>query len=185
MISLLFAATLTMQQGPITTPIEPPKPVVTKRVPPATGGGRSTKAGAGRGGGAKVASGRGGASQGRRESNAPPKVFQLTPAPVDNPPGIGEAVKTGDIVTIHFLVKKKGGQDVADSRKRGLPYSFKIGQPGNDPLLDLVVKGMKPGAVRTQTVVASDAYGAGGAPPVIGPKDTLIVTITLIGRGAK
>jgi FKBP-type peptidyl-prolyl cis-trans isomerase len=103
----------------------------------------------------------------------------------DKPAGSGPPSKKGDIVTIQFLVTKKGGPDLADSKKRGLPYTFRIGDAGNDPLLDLVVKGMKIGAVRTATVLGKDAYGPGGAPPVISANDTLIVTITLLRRGDK
>jgi FKBP-type peptidyl-prolyl cis-trans isomerase len=103
----------------------------------------------------------------------------------DNPSGYGSPSKKGDIVTIQFLVKRKGGPDLADSKKRGLPYTFKLGEPGNDPLLDLVVKGMKIGAVRTTTLQGKDAYGAAGAPPLINADDTLIVTITLLRRGDK
>jgi FKBP-type peptidyl-prolyl cis-trans isomerase len=118
-----------------------------------------------------------------------PKIV-LPPQPTgpkfaDNPKGYGNPSQSGDVVTIQFLVKRKNGPDLADSKKRGLPYTFKIGEPGNDPLLDLVVKGMKVGAVRTATVRAVDAYGSEGAPPLIAGTDTLVVVITLLRRGDK
>jgi FKBP-type peptidyl-prolyl cis-trans isomerase len=161
MVLILFAATLALQKGAPTTPVVPPatklKPVVSKPRP----------------------------HKKKVVIEKPSPVVQVRPFVVDKPAGSGEPVKAGEIVTIQFLVKKLSGEDVADSKKRGLPYTFKIGAPGNDRLLDLVVTGMKPGGVRTQTVAAKDAYGPKGAPPVIAPTDTLIVTITLIGRGSK
>lgn len=120
------------------------------------------------------------------EQKAPvqePKDSQ--PKFLDKPAGSGIPVTTGDLVTVQFVVKKQGGESVADSKKRGLPYSFKLGAPGNDPLLELVVKGMKVGAIRTGSVPAKLAYGTAGAPPAISPKDTLIVTVTLLRRGAQ
>lgn len=155
MISVLLACTIAFQKGPPTTPIESPP----KHKKPA-----NQKP-------AKV----------KEKPTAPPVVPQY----VDKPTGYGDPVKDGDIVVIQFLVKKHGGETVADSKKRGLPYSMKIGEAGNDPLLDMVVKGMKVGAVRTGTVKAKDAYGPAGAPPIVSAADLLDITITLLRRGNK
>ncbi|HWA82347.1 MAG TPA: FKBP-type peptidyl-prolyl cis-trans isomerase [Fimbriimonadaceae bacterium] len=162
MISVLLACTIAFQAGSPTTPVKPPaKPkehqAPRHRVEPPR----------------------------PRQHAAPPKPAEQKPKPpyVDKPTGYGSPVAVGDTVTIHFLVKKQTGEEVANSKKRGLPYTFKIGAAGNDPLLDLVVKGMKVGAVRTYTISAKDAYGPGGAPPVISPKDMLVATVTLLRRG--
>jgi len=110
-----------------------------------------------------------------------PKPTQVEEPPfVDNPTGTGEPAKDGAIVEIQFAVTKATGERLADSQKRGLPYTFKLGEPGNDPLLDRVVRGMRVGGVRTGTVSAADAYGPEGMPPLIKPDDSLVVTITLL-----
>ncbi|HTQ08719.1 MAG TPA: FKBP-type peptidyl-prolyl cis-trans isomerase [Fimbriimonadaceae bacterium] len=103
----------------------------------------------------------------------------------DGPAGSGEPVTDGEIVVIQFLVEKSTGERIADSQKRGLPYTFKIGETGNDPLLDRVVKGMRVGGVRTGTVSAKDAYGPEGMPPLIKPDDSLVVKIALLRREEK
>lgn len=156
MISVLLACTIRFQNGPPTTPVSPPKHVVHHSKP----------------------------KQETPKKPANPKPAEQLPY-VDKPTGYGSPVQAGDIVTIQFVVKKKTGEDVANSKKRGLPYTFKIGAAGNDPLLDLVVTGMKVGAVRTYTVSAAEVYGSTGAPPVIAPKDILIATVTLLRRGTK
>jgi FKBP-type peptidyl-prolyl cis-trans isomerase len=103
----------------------------------------------------------------------------------DDPLGSGPAAKAGDVVTVEYLVKRPDGSTVSDSKRLGFPYTFKLGEPGNDPLFDLVVSGMKTGGTRRTTVSAAEIYGEQGAPPVVGPKDTLVVIVTLLRRGDK
>lgn len=114
-----------------------------------------------------------------KNQDAQPPVFK------DEPAGTGAPVKAGETVVVHFRITRRSGDEIADSKKRGLPYVVKIGAPGNDPLLDLVLKGMKPGGVRSTTIAAKTVYGPGGAPPIILPNDTLLVTVTLLRRGDK
>lgn len=108
------------------------------------------------------------------------------PAPftfVDKPAGWGKAVAKGDLVTIQFVVAGKGGREIANSKKRGLPYRFRIGMKDADPVLNLVTLGMKPRAVRTATVLARVAYGPSGIPGMIPPNEKLHVVIELLRRG--
>ncbi|HVT13077.1 MAG TPA: FKBP-type peptidyl-prolyl cis-trans isomerase [Fimbriimonadaceae bacterium] len=159
----MLACTIALQGGSPTTPVKPPAKVKEHQTPPHRA-----------------------EPSHLRKHVAPQKPAEQKPKPppfVDKPAGYGTPVTTGDVVIVQFLVKKQSGEEVANSKKRGLPYTFKIGAPGNDPLLDLVVKGMKVGAVRTYTVSAKDAYGPGGAPPVISPKDVLVAIVTLLRRG--
>jgi|GEM_PF-3637144 len=155
MILALFVCTLAIQKGPPTTPIPAPKTV-------------------------------------QKAPHSKRKVHQHKSAAVvkkspyaDKLAGWGEPVKDGDVVEIQFVVTKSTGERLADSKKRGLPYTFKIGAAGNDPLLDMVVKGMRVGGVRTGTVEARDAYGPDGMLPAIKPDDSLLVTVTLVRREEK
>ena len=115
----------------------------------------------------------------------PPLEEPQAPIFKDEPAGSGTPVKAGETVVIHFHIVRRSGDEIADSKKRGLPYIVKIGAPGNDPLLDLVLTGMKPGGVRSTMIAAKTVYGPGGAPPIILPNDTLLVTVTLLRRGDK
>ncbi len=152
----LFACIFAFQQGSPTTPVVSPKPAVVHAT------------------GKKV-----------RHKKAVSAPNRISPKPrfVDNPVGSGKPIQDGDVVVIHFLVKKASGESVADSKKRGLPYTFKIGAAGNDPLLDLVVKGMRVGGIRTGRMPAKDAYGPSGALPLIAPADILDFTVSAIRRG--
>jgi FK506-binding nuclear protein len=151
MVTAIFAAILTVQNGPATTPIYESKHGSTK---PATSD----------------------------KKPAPPLVIARDV--VDKGGGWGEPVKAGDLVTVQFVVRR-GSVNLADSKRRGLPYTFRVGAKGNDPLLDVVVRGMKVGITRTASVAAVAVYGAHGVPPLISGKDDLSVTINLIGKGAK
>lgn len=200
MISVLLACTIGFQNGPVTTPVAPPKHEVhhskPKREPAKKPAVQNPKPKHEPAKTPVVQHSKPGPDLPKKQADQPakskeepaktPVVQQPTELPyVDKPAGYGLPVKEGDVVVIQFLVKKKTGEDVANSKKRGLPYAFKIGAPGNDPLLDLVVKGMKVGAVRTYTVSAAEVYGAAGALPVIAPRDMLIATVTLLRRGTK
>ncbi len=182
MLLALFAS-VAMFQGPLTTPITPVKPKVkpAKNAPAKKTAVKKTPA---------------------KEPVKKPQV-QISPAspgkflPMrdetsaekfhfkDKPVGSGLPVKAGELVVVHFHISKKNGGDVADSKKRGLPYTFKLGEKGNDALLEVVVSGMKPGSTRTATLLARDVYGPEGAPPAISPNDILSVSITLLRRGDK
>lgn len=155
MIAALAACLVFQQTKPLTTPIVPaPKPAA-KRAP---------------------------AKKPKPVVKVPIQPPPFVPVFEDKPAGSGPPAKAGDLVTIQFLVRGKMG-DIADSKRRGLPYRFRIGEPGNDPLLELVVKGMKVGGTRTGSVPAKEAYGAAGVPPLIKPQDMLQVTVTLLSRG--
>jgi FKBP-type peptidyl-prolyl cis-trans isomerase len=106
------------------------------------------------------------------------------PVFTDKPAGYGSPVAPGNVVVVHFIVSQPNGDEYANSKKRGLPYRFKVGEKGNDPLLDKIVRGMKLGGTRTATVIARWAYGAAGIPKVISPNEKLVVKVTLLERKA-
>lgn len=93
--------------------------------------------------------------------------------------GSGAAVVAGDRVTIHFLVSTSTQSELANTRKRGLPYSFVVTAEPND-LLSRVCLGMRPGGIRFATVPPGRAFGAAGLVPIIPTNATLELTVNLI-----
>lgn len=92
--------------------------------------------------------------------------------------GNGPRPTTSDIVTVHYAGKLIDGTEFDSSYKRGQPATFPVSGviPGWTEALQLMGKG----SVWELYIPASLAYGAAGAPPVIGPNETLIFKVDLI-----
>lgn len=92
--------------------------------------------------------------------------------------GAGESPKASDVVTVNYAGTLVNGKEFDSSYKRGQPASFPVGGviPGWVEALQL----MKPGAVWELYIPANLAYGAAGAPPVIGPNEVLIFKVELL-----
>lgn len=93
--------------------------------------------------------------------------------------GTGEAVKVGDTVAVHYVGTLQGGDEFDNSKKRGAPFEFKVGE-------GMVIKGWDEGLVGMQTggqrvlVIPPDmAYGEKGIGP-IPPNATLVFSIELV-----
>ncbi|MCO5297867.1 MAG: FKBP-type peptidyl-prolyl cis-trans isomerase [Fimbriimonadaceae bacterium] len=89
-------------------------------------------------------------------------------------------VNLGDRVTIHFTASLTDGRNLADSERRGLPYTFVV---GTEPLVrpfDLLVRGMAVGEEKVSDVAEEEAFGAGGVPPIVPPHAALKVRIKLL-----
>lgn len=93
--------------------------------------------------------------------------------------GTGAAVVVGDRVTVHFLVATPAGEELANSRKRGLPFSFVVTAEPND-LLSRVIVGMKSGGTRFASLPPERAFGASGLIPIVPPNATLEVTLSVV-----
>ncbi len=100
---------------------------------------------------------------------------------MDAPFGSGSPARKGDRITINFAVKSLAGEDIADSDKRGLPYTFRIGDAGNDRLLEIVTQGMRDHASRIAILSSTVAYGA-DAPDFVTRNQDLLVTVTTIAK---
>jgi peptidylprolyl isomerase len=94
--------------------------------------------------------------------------------------GKGPAARTGDTVTVHYEgVTFSTGEQFDASWDRGRPFTFKLGGqviPG----WNKGVVGMRKGGRRMLTIPPELAYGAQGAPPVIGPNETLVFVIDML-----
>jgi FKBP-type peptidyl-prolyl cis-trans isomerase FklB len=91
--------------------------------------------------------------------------------------GKGAKPSADDTVTVDYTGTLIDGTVFDSSAKHGQPMTFPVKDviPGWTEALQL----MKVGSTWEIYVPASLAYGAAGAPPVIGPNETLVFKITL------
>lgn len=92
--------------------------------------------------------------------------------------GNGPHPTLSDVVTVHYAGTLIDGTEFDSSYKRGQPATFPVNGviPGWTEALQLMSKG----SIWELYIPASLAYGAAGAPPVIGPNETLIFKVDLI-----
>ncbi len=110
-------------------------------------------------------------------SGAPPKQLEET----DLIEGAGAEAKSGDKVTVQYVgVGFDSGKEFDASWNRGEPFSFTLGASEVIPGWDQGVEGMKVGGQRELVIPPELAYGESGAPPLIGPNETLVFVIDLL-----
>jgi peptidylprolyl isomerase len=94
--------------------------------------------------------------------------------------GTGEEAKPGQTVNVQYVgALFKDGSQFDASWDRGEPLSFPLGQGAVIPGWDQGVAGMKVGGRRVLTIPPDLAYGPNGAPPAIGPNETLVFVVDL------
>ncbi len=86
--------------------------------------------------------------------------------------GAGLAAAAGDRVTVHFVVRTQEGKELANSYKRGMPYTVEIGEAGSFWLT--VLDGVRVGGTSRLAANSSEFFGKGGVASVI-PPDTLFL----------
>lgn len=93
--------------------------------------------------------------------------------------GTGATPTANSVVTVNYAGTLIDGTEFDSSYKRGEPATFPVNGviAGWTEALQL----MKVGSKWELYIPASLAYGANGAPPVIGPNQTLIFTVELLG----
>jgi peptidylprolyl isomerase len=96
--------------------------------------------------------------------------------------GEGEEARSGRVVEVHYVgISWNTGQQFDASWDRGKPFKFKLGKGQVIAGWDRGVAGMKVGGRRRLTVPPDLAYGKRGAGGVIGPDETLVFVVDLIG----
>jgi peptidylprolyl isomerase len=121
--------------------------------------------------------------------NAKPEVE----VPTDQPPsyqleledivvGDGDEAVSGQIVEVHYVgVSWQTGKQFDASWDRGDTFKFGLGKGQVIPGWDKGVAGMKVGGRRRITIPPDLAYGKRGAGGVIGPDETLVFVVDLVG----
>ncbi len=111
---------------------------------------------------------------------APPKKLEIREIEA----GSGAEAKSGDEVTVQYVgVGFKTGEEFDSSWSRNEPFSFTLGAGEVIPGWDQGVEGMKVGGRRELVIPPELAYGEAGAPPAIGPNETLVFVIDLLEVG--
>src|ERR1700761_5102587 len=97
--------------------------------------------------------------------------------------GDGNEAVSGQIVEVHYVgVSWKTGQQFDASWDRGSTFKFGLGKGDVIAGWDQGVAGMRVGGRRRITIPPMLGYGKRGAPPVIGPDETLVFVVDLSGR---
>jgi len=96
--------------------------------------------------------------------------------------GEGEEAVSGQIVEVHYVgVSWKSGAQFDASWDRGSPFKFGLGKGQVIQGWDQGVAGMRVGGRRRITIPPMLAYGKRGAGGVIGPDETLVFVVDLLG----
>jgi peptidylprolyl isomerase len=96
--------------------------------------------------------------------------------------GRGDEAIAGKIVEVHYVgVSWSSGKQFDASWDRGDTFKFGLGKGQVIPGWDQGVAGMKAGGRRRITIPPALAYGKRGAPGAIGPDETLVFVVDLVG----
>jgi peptidylprolyl isomerase len=108
----------------------------------------------------------------------PPAELEVTDLTVGDGPEAGP----GDQVSVHYVgVAHSTGEEFDASYNRGAPLDFPLGAGRVIRGWDEGVAGMKVGGRRRLVIPPHLAYGDRGAGGVIGPGETLIFVVDLVG----
>ena len=119
-----------------------------------------------------------------------PKVTVPSKAPTalekkDLVVGKGAEAVAGKKVSVQYVGVSYATKKQFDaSWDRGQPFSFILGEGDVIKGWDQGVPGMKVGGRRQLVIPPGLAYGANGAPPAIGPNETLIFVVDLLSVGS-
>lgn len=96
--------------------------------------------------------------------------------------GDGDEATAGSNVEVHYVgVSWSSGQQFDASWDRGDTFGFRLGAGQVITGWDRGVQGMKVGGQRRLTLPPDLAYGSRGAGGAIGPNETLVFVVDLLG----
>jgi peptidylprolyl isomerase len=95
--------------------------------------------------------------------------------------GDGDEAQQGDLLEVEYVgVLYENGSEFDSSWERDEPFAFQLGAGMVIPGWDEGLEGMREGGRRRLTIPPDLAYGEAGAPPDIGPGETLVFVIDLV-----
>lgn len=96
--------------------------------------------------------------------------------------GEGDEARNGSTVEVHYVgVSWSSGEEFDSSWDRGQTFRFGLGRGQVIPGWDQGVEGMKVGGRRRLVIPPMLAYGKRGVGGVIGPDETLVFVVDLVG----
>jgi peptidylprolyl isomerase len=96
--------------------------------------------------------------------------------------GDGDEATKGKTVEVHYVgVSWQNGRQFDASWDRGQTFKFGLGKGQVIPGWDQGVEGMRVGGRRKLTIPPMLAYGKRGAGGAIGPDETLVFVVDLVG----
>ena len=96
--------------------------------------------------------------------------------------GDGHEARAGSVVEVHYVgVSWSSGEQFDASWDRGETFKFKLGKGKVIPGWDQGLAGMRVGGRRRLTIPPDLGYGQRGAGGVIGPGETLVFVVDLVG----
>jgi len=93
--------------------------------------------------------------------------------------GNGASVKEGDTVSVHYVGTFQNGDEFDSSKKRGIPFEFRVGKGMVIEGWDKGLIGMQVGGERVLVIPPDMAYGEKGVGPIPG-NSTLVFLIELL-----
>ena len=94
--------------------------------------------------------------------------------------GFGPTPKPGDTVSVHFTFELIDGTQIDDTRARGEPYSFILGEERLIPGLELAIGRIREGGSATAIIPPELAFGPAGIPPVVEPNSFVVFRIDVV-----
>ncbi len=94
-------------------------------------------------------------------------------------PGQGKEAKAGDTLEVNYVGVLYATGEEFDSSFERRPFKFELGRGMVIPGWDQGLEGLQEGGRRLLTIPPELAYGEQGAPPVIGPNETLVFVVDL------
>ncbi len=95
--------------------------------------------------------------------------------------GTGREAKAGDEVAVHYVGVGQETKKEFDASWGGEPFVFGLGSGLVITGWEEGIAGMKVGGRRELVVPGAQGYGPEGSPPEIGPNETLIFVVDLLG----
>ena len=112
-----------------------------------------------------------------KPTGSPPRKLEIE----DIVEGKGPGAKPGDTVVVHYVgVSFSNGEEFDASWDAGQPVPVQLGSGQVIPGWEKGLVGLRKGGRRELIIPPEQAYGAAGAPPSIGPNETLVFVIDAI-----
>lgn len=91
--------------------------------------------------------------------------------------GVGEPAKKGDLVTIDYSIQDETGKEIANSERRGIPYTFELSAAPGDALLNGATRGAREGEERLLVFIAQEWHPEVGSFNLLRNPGALLVRI--------